>query len=97
MIALPSQRRRGPTRNLQLSRKRGHEQNLSIEVNDNMRRIVGKDSQHFITESGCVVRKIAKLNVEKWSQLVPQDREDMYNTVTVNITLSLNLLFSCIL
>ncbi|KAL3527467.1 hypothetical protein ACH5RR_012123 [Cinchona calisaya] len=75
-------RRRGITRNLSLTKKRDAKEVLTIDVNDNVRRIVGKDSQHFITESGCVLWKLAKLNVQKWSKLSDKDREDL---ITLNM------------
>nr|XP_027109464.1 uncharacterized protein LOC113729359 [Coffea arabica] len=79
---LLSARRRGRTRNLSLSKKREANETLTIEIDDCIRRIVGKDSQYFITEGGCVVRKAARLNVPKWSHLNPGDREGIYSTVT---------------
>ncbi|KAL3516675.1 hypothetical protein ACH5RR_023577 [Cinchona calisaya] len=62
-------KKNGPTRNLSLSKKRYAKEPLTIEVNDNVRYTVGMDSQHFITKSGCVMQKIAKLNIAKWLQL----------------------------
>lgn len=84
---LLSARRRGRTRNLSLSKKREANETLTIEIDDCIRRIVGKDSQYFITEGGCVVRKAARLNVPKWSHLNPGDREGIYSTVTVFVVL----------
>ncbi|KAL3509915.1 hypothetical protein ACH5RR_029316 [Cinchona calisaya] len=82
--ALPLLRRMGITRNLSLTKKRDAKEVLIIDVNDNVWRIVGKDSQHFITESGCVLRKLAKHNVQKRSKLSDKDREDLYKIVTDN-------------
>ncbi|KAL3519897.1 hypothetical protein ACH5RR_018046 [Cinchona calisaya] len=41
----------------------------------------GKDAQHLITKSGFVVHKIAKLNVAKWSHLIVEHRNNLYNSV----------------
>ncbi|KAL3520324.1 hypothetical protein ACH5RR_018473 [Cinchona calisaya] len=82
LIALPLLRRRGITRNLSLTKKRDAKEVLASDVNDNVRRIVGKDSQHFITKSGCVLRKLAKLNVQKLSKLSDKEREDL---ITLNM------------
>ncbi|KAL3507237.1 hypothetical protein ACH5RR_032619 [Cinchona calisaya] len=71
-----------PIRKLSLSRKVTIEETLSIEVNDNIQCMVGKDSQHFITKTGCVVRKLAKFDVAIWSKLGLEHRLDLYNTVT---------------
>ncbi|KAL3507291.1 hypothetical protein ACH5RR_032673 [Cinchona calisaya] len=88
---LPIPERMGPTRNLSLSRKMAAKETLSIKVNDNIQRIVGKDSQYFITETGCIVQKLAKLDVAKWSKLVVEHRLDLYNLVTISIALFLFL------
>ena len=76
-------KRRGRTRNITLARKRDDNETLSIEVDSSIRRIVGKDSQYFISESGCVVRKFGRLNVDKWSHLEAEYRENIYKTATV--------------
>lgn len=76
-------KRTGRTRNITLARKREAKENLTIEVDPYISRIVGKDSQYFISESGCVVRKFGRLNVEKWSRMEVKDRDNIYKTVTV--------------
>lgn len=87
---MPLARRRGRTRNLKLSQKREAKESLTFEVDPYIRRIVGKDAQYFISESGCVVRKFAKLNVTKWSHLQDKDRDNIYNTATVRVSFSLD-------
>ncbi|KAL3500337.1 hypothetical protein ACH5RR_039430 [Cinchona calisaya] len=54
---------------------------LTIEVNEHVNRIVGKDAQQLIIKSGCVVQKIAKLYVAQWSHLVVEHNWDLYNFV----------------
>ena len=80
---MPLPKRSGRTRNITLARKREDNETLTIEVDPSIRRIVGKDSQYFISESGCVVRKFGRLNVDKWSHLEAEYRENIYKTVTV--------------
>ncbi|KAL3519941.1 hypothetical protein ACH5RR_018090, partial [Cinchona calisaya] len=67
-IGLPLPKRRCLIRNLSLTKKRDAKEVLTVEVNDNVQCIVVKDSQHFIIVSSCVLRKLAKHNVEKWSK-----------------------------
>ncbi|KAL3534242.1 hypothetical protein ACH5RR_002703 [Cinchona calisaya] len=55
---------------------------LTIEVNEHIRCIMEKDSQHFITESDCIVVKITKLNDAR-SHLRVEYQEEMHNTVTM--------------
>ncbi|GKD43358.1 hypothetical protein Tco_1268003, partial [Tanacetum coccineum] len=52
----------GKTRKSCLNKK-----NLAFEVNDCSGRIVGDDSQCFITKGGCVMRKFAKLDGTTWT------------------------------
>ncbi|PKA65506.1 hypothetical protein AXF42_Ash005840 [Apostasia shenzhenica] len=58
--------------------KRWSKMLLKIEVPVDVGRIVGEDSQHFITEVGYVVRKHALMNVEKWPKLDEAHKEDLY-------------------
>ncbi|GJY11386.1 reverse transcriptase domain-containing protein [Tanacetum coccineum] len=51
----------GETRKSCLNKK-----NLAFEVDDCSGRIVGDDSQRFITKGGCVMRKFAKLDGTTW-------------------------------
>ncbi|KAL3522428.1 hypothetical protein ACH5RR_015262 [Cinchona calisaya] len=80
-IGLVLWKKRGPTRNLSVSKKSTTQGTLTIKVNEHINRTVGKDAQHLITECRCVVQKISKLNVVKWSNLVVEHRNNLYNSV----------------
>ncbi|XP_071904703.1 uncharacterized protein [Coffea arabica] len=79
---MPLPKRRSRTRNITLACKREDNETLTIEVDPSIRRIVGKDFQYFISESGCIVRKFGRLNVDKWSHLQAKYRDNLYKTVT---------------
>ncbi|GJV30951.1 hypothetical protein Tco_1391351 [Tanacetum coccineum] len=51
------------TRKIRLNKK-----NLGFEVDDCSGRIVGDDSQRFITKGGCVMKKFAKLDGTTWKK-----------------------------
>ncbi|GKD35322.1 hypothetical protein Tco_1250831, partial [Tanacetum coccineum] len=47
-----------------------NKKNLAFEVDDCSGRIVGDDSQRFITKGGCVMRKFAKLDGTTWKATI---------------------------
>ncbi|GKD51558.1 hypothetical protein Tco_1280534, partial [Tanacetum coccineum] len=60
---------RKETRALSETRKiRLNKKNLGFEVDDCSGRIVGDDSQRFITKGGCVMKKFAKLDGTTWKK-----------------------------
>ncbi|KAK6947281.1 Major outer membrane lipoprotein Oprl [Dillenia turbinata] len=71
--------KRGPTRNITLRRKRSANETISIVLDVEAKRIVGVDSQFFISESGCVVQKFGRHNVSKWAKMDENNRENIYN------------------
>ncbi|KAK6917120.1 Transposase-associated domain [Dillenia turbinata] len=71
--------KKGPTRNITLCRKRSANETMSVVLDVKAKRIVGVDSQFFISEFGCVVRKFGRHNVSKWSKMDENDRENIYN------------------
>lgn len=47
-------------------KRRSNKETLVFEVDECAGRIIGEDSQHFITKGGCVVRDHAKFDGTTW-------------------------------
>lgn len=77
-------RKRGPTRNISLAKKKAAGQKLLVEISADDNRIVGSDSSSFIAEGGCVVRKQATLQVTKWARIDANEREVLRKMVAVS-------------
>ncbi|GJV42095.1 RNA-directed DNA polymerase, eukaryota, reverse transcriptase zinc-binding domain protein [Tanacetum coccineum] len=69
----------GETRKSRLNKK-----NLVFEVDDCSRRIVGDDSQRFITKGGCVMRKFAKLDGTTWKKQPGLLKRDIITKSVIN-------------
>lgn len=80
-------RKRGPTRNLSLAKKKEAGQKLLIEIASDENRIVVPDCGSFIAEATCVLRKHATLQVEKWSKISEVDRDSLRKMVGVSASL----------
>ncbi|KAL3536650.1 hypothetical protein ACH5RR_000016, partial [Cinchona calisaya] len=74
--------KRGPTRNIKLANRRRKSSPLSICIDEVSGRVVGDDAQHFISESGCIVRKLVSSSNPTWSKLSSELKDDIYNNCT---------------
>ncbi|CAK9147746.1 unnamed protein product [Ilex paraguariensis] len=72
-----TRRKRGPTRNIALAKKKQAGEKLNVEMPEELGRIVGLECQPLITELGCIVRKHAPLQVTKWAKIDKADRESL--------------------
>ncbi|KAK4435175.1 hypothetical protein Salat_0680800 [Sesamum alatum] len=62
-------KRRGRTRNVALSKRINANEKLTVRIPEEVNRIVGVNSQFAITESGCLTRRFAPLQVTKWAKI----------------------------
>ncbi|CAK9178212.1 unnamed protein product [Ilex paraguariensis] len=72
-----TRRKRGPTRNIALAKKKQVGEKLNIEMPEELRQIVGLECQPLIKELGCIVRKHAPIQVTKWAKIDKADRESL--------------------
>lgn len=75
--------KRGETRNIGLANKRHDDSPLIIGFDEDSKRIIGPDAQQFISECGCVVRRMARFNVPNFKSQDKQLKEDMISNVSV--------------
>ncbi|KAG8371561.1 hypothetical protein BUALT_Bualt13G0100800 [Buddleja alternifolia] len=64
-------KKRGRTRNVTLSNEK-----LTVDIPEEVNRIVGVNSQYAITESGCLARRFAPLQVTKWGRIEEDKKLD---------------------
>ncbi|GJV67347.1 Myb domain protein 62 [Tanacetum coccineum] len=69
----------GETRKIQLNKG-----SLVFEVDESFGRIIGKNSQGFITKGGCVMRKYAKLDGTTWKKQPDLLKTDIISKTTEN-------------
>ncbi|KAL3534929.1 hypothetical protein ACH5RR_003390 [Cinchona calisaya] len=62
-------RKRVPTRNIALSRKRKAGVKIKVDVSGESRRLIGEDAQSFISKTSCVIQKFGKWRAPKWDLL----------------------------
>ncbi|XP_020080215.1 uncharacterized protein LOC109703893 [Ananas comosus] len=85
-------RTRGKTIGLKWAKKRKEEKaKPAIEIPEDLRRVVGTNSQQFITETAQIIRQNAPLNVEKWSKMPPHIIDRMVKVVNEKFTLPKDL------
>ncbi|CAK9154454.1 unnamed protein product [Ilex paraguariensis] len=72
-----TRRKRGPTQNIALAKKKQVGEKLNVEMPEELGRIVGLECQPLTTELGCIVRKHAPLQVTKWAKIDKADRESL--------------------
>ncbi|KAL0313049.1 UNVERIFIED_CONTAM: hypothetical protein Sradi_5704200, partial [Sesamum radiatum] len=70
-------KRRGRTKNVALSRRKNANEKLAIQIPKEVNRIVGMNSQYAITESGCLTRRFAPLQVTKWTKIEEDKKLDL--------------------
>lgn len=63
--------------------RRSNKANLVFEVDECVVRIVGEDSQQFITKVGCVVRDHVKFDGTTWKNQSDLLKYDIINKCTV--------------
>lgn len=91
LAASISNRKRGPTRNIGLAKKKQAGEKLPIIVSPGTGRVVGDGAQQFITEATCVLRRYATWQVKKWADIEETEREKLQKMIEVRIFL--NILF----
>ncbi|KAL0337733.1 UNVERIFIED_CONTAM: hypothetical protein Scaly_2048400 [Sesamum calycinum] len=69
--------RRGRTRNVVLSKRKNANEKLAIQIPEEINRIIGMNSQYAITESGCLTRRFAPLQVTKWAKIEEGKKLDL--------------------
>ncbi|OAY83819.1 hypothetical protein ACMD2_06269 [Ananas comosus] len=85
-------RTRGKTIGLKWVQKRKEEKaKPAIEIPEDLRQVVGTNSQQFITETAQIIRQNAPLNVEKWSKMPPHIIDRMVKVVNEKFTLPKDL------
>ncbi|KAL0288877.1 UNVERIFIED_CONTAM: hypothetical protein Scaly_2717100 [Sesamum calycinum] len=70
-------KRRGRTRNVVLSKRKNANEKLAIQIPEEINRIIGMNSQYAITESGCLTRRFAPLQVTKWAKIEEGKKLDL--------------------
>ncbi|KAK4435021.1 hypothetical protein Salat_0665100, partial [Sesamum alatum] len=70
-------KRRGRTRNVALSKRKNANEKLTVRIPEEVNRIVGVNSQFAITESGCLTRRFAPLQVTKWAKIEEGKKLDL--------------------
>ncbi|KAL0344385.1 UNVERIFIED_CONTAM: hypothetical protein Sangu_1325900 [Sesamum angustifolium] len=70
-------KRRGRTRNVALSRRKDSNEKLAIQIPKEINRIIGMNSQYAISESGCLIRRFAPLQVTKWAKIEEGKKLDL--------------------
>ncbi|KAL3514066.1 hypothetical protein ACH5RR_026783 [Cinchona calisaya] len=75
-------RKRGPTRNIALSRKGKAGVKIKVDVLEESQRLIGDGAQSFMSEASCVIRKFGKWQAPKWAKLPEVDREEMFKMTT---------------
>ncbi|KAL3538073.1 hypothetical protein ACH5RR_001439 [Cinchona calisaya] len=75
-------RKRGPTRNIAVSRKRKVGVKIKVDMLEESQRLIGEGAQSFISEASCVIRNFGKWRAPKWAKLPEADREKMFKMTT---------------
>ncbi|KAL0325577.1 UNVERIFIED_CONTAM: hypothetical protein Sradi_5127000 [Sesamum radiatum] len=70
-------KRRGRTRNVVLSKRKNANEKLAIQIPEEINRIIGMNNQYAITESGCLTRRFAPLQVTKWAKIEEGKKLDL--------------------
>ncbi|KAG8388598.1 hypothetical protein BUALT_Bualt02G0142200 [Buddleja alternifolia] len=70
-------KKRGRTRNVALPRRKNAYEKLTVDIPEEVNRIVGVNSQYAITESGCLARRFAPLKVTKWGRIEEDKKLDL--------------------
>ncbi|KAG8364710.1 hypothetical protein BUALT_Bualt18G0026900 [Buddleja alternifolia] len=84
-------KKRGRTRHVALSRRKNANEKLTVDIPEKVNRIVGVNSQYAITESGCLARRFAPLQVTKWGRIEEDRKLDLLRDFRVRFMYRLTL------
>ncbi|XP_057955944.1 uncharacterized protein LOC131149492 isoform X2 [Malania oleifera] len=78
---------RGLTRGVKYAKKLQSGENSHAEIQLEAGRIVGENSQEFVTKLGIVVRNNAPLQVKKWGQIPKESKAKLWDVAQVELKL----------
>ncbi|KAK6916019.1 hypothetical protein RJ641_018880, partial [Dillenia turbinata] len=76
---------RGLTRNLAHAKKRRHDKEIIVEINECVGRLVGEDSQELITKGGCILQQFAKFDGTTWKHQPKELKDDIISKRMENL------------
>ncbi|KAK6931972.1 Transposase-associated domain [Dillenia turbinata] len=76
---------RGLTRNLAHAKKRRHDKEIIVEIDECAGCLVGEDSQELITKGGCILRQFAKFDGTTWKHQPKELKDDIISKCMENL------------